>query len=106
MIEIIAIFFFSKKIREICEEKGVKAGKWIALLVGAWFGSEVIVIVGGMILLGLNEDGIFQLIIPALIVAIASAFLVLNRVKAIDAVKEDLELDEFAAKDDEFKHFR
>lgn len=102
-----AIFFFSKKIREICAEKGVKAGKWIVLLIVAWFGSEIAVFFIGFSLIGNDDSTLLVLVIPALIAAGFSAFLVLQKVKSI-ASNEDLELDEFATKrnEEDFKHFR
>lgn len=106
MIEILALFFFSRKIKSSCEAKGIKPGKWIAILVGTWIGVELLVLLGGIFYFGMSEAVIYKMIVPALIAAIVSAFFVLQKVNDLDDETEALELDEFAAKEDQFKHFR
>lgn len=107
MIELVALFFFSKKIRETCNEKNLKAGKWVALLFVSWFGAEITVFLIGFSFLDPSESTIYKLILPALIAAVGLAYLVLQKVKSLDSNK-NLELDEFAtiSNDEKFKHFR
>lgn len=108
MIELIALFFFSKKIRSICEEKGIKPGKWLALLIATWFGIELLVIRTGMYFfdISITDESIYALILPAMLAGIFSAYLVLQKVKSLAIEKEALEPEDLASREDEFKHFR
>lgn len=106
MIELLLIFYFSRKIRKLAEERGIIAGRWIAKLVIYWFVAELSVFAIGIYFLGQSEDTLLKLVVPALVAAIATAFFVINKLKAIE-IEEDLTLDEFSKQsEDDFKHFR
>ena len=81
MIEILVLGYFIKQIKKITEEKGIKAGKWIAILVGSWFGIEILIFVVSFAFLGMSRDDLLIVMLPALLAAGGSAYLVLNKVK-------------------------
>ena len=81
MIEMFALAYFIKQIRKIALQKGIKPSKWIIATVVSWFTIEIIVFAVGFIAFNMREDGILVLIIPALVLAATSAFLILGRLK-------------------------
>ena len=95
MLEILAIGYFSKKIREIAEEKNIKASKWIWRLVLTWFGVEIATIVLIFVFTDADfESGIVLAAIPAIILAVISAFYTINQLEKepnfpIDELKID-----------------
>ncbi|WP_108869494.1 hypothetical protein [Aquimarina aquimarini] len=83
MIEILALSYFIKQIKKIAEEKGIKAGKWIAILVGSWFGSEILIFIIAFVFFNVSRDQILIVMLPALLVAAGVAYFILNKVKAL-----------------------
>ncbi|WP_103864933.1 hypothetical protein [Aquimarina sp. I32.4] len=83
MIEILALSYFIKQIKKIAEEKGIKPGKWIAILVGSWFGSEILIFIIAFAFFDVSRDQILIVMLPALLVAAGVAYFILNKVKAL-----------------------
>lgn len=81
MLEMLALAYFIKQIKKITEKKGIKSTKWIATTVISWFAIEIIVIIIGFIVFDMHEDDILVLLLPAIILAATSAFLILERLK-------------------------
>ncbi|WP_055445649.1 hypothetical protein [Lacinutrix mariniflava] len=81
MIEILAISYFIKQIKKIALEKGIKATKWIIATVASWFILEIIVFILAFTVFNVNEDDILIIIVPALLAAATSAFLILEMLK-------------------------
>ncbi|WP_324028222.1 hypothetical protein QSV08_09905 [Maribacter sp. BPC-D8] len=75
MLEILALGYFSKKVRSIAEEKNINPSKWIWRLVLTWFGVEIATIVSIFVFTDANiENDIFIVVLPALVLAVISAF--------------------------------
>ncbi|WP_396635008.1 hypothetical protein [Maribacter sp. R86514] len=82
MLEILAIGYFTKKIRTIADEKNIKPSKWIWRLVLTWFGVEIVTIILFFTLTNTDiDDGIFMALLPALIMAALSAFYTVKQLK-------------------------
>ena len=82
MLEILAIGYFTKKIRTIAEEKNIKPSKWIWRLVLTWFGVEIVTIILIFALTNTDiDDGIFMAVLPALILAALSAVYTVEQLK-------------------------
>ena len=88
MLEILALSYFIKQIKKICTEKGLKSGKWIAATVISWFGIEILIFIIAFAFFDLDDDGIFIVIIPALLLAAISAFVILEMLKKQEAVTQ------------------
>ena len=89
MLEILAIIYFSKKIREICEEKNIVATKWIIRLIAIWFGIEILIVIIGIFLFG--ENAMLLVGLVALMAGIASGFYNLNAVKDLESKADEIE---------------
>ncbi|MEO0468904.1 MAG: hypothetical protein AAF206_04725 [Bacteroidota bacterium] len=87
MLEIIMIFFLSRKLRDSAEARGESKGKWTAYMVLAWFGIEIAVVVTMIMTLG--ED----VTLVAGLVGIAGGFLgyylVKSRLEALPLAAEN-----------------
>jgi len=81
MLEMIALAYFIKQIKKVALKKGIKPTKWIVTTVISWFAIEIIVLAIGYLVFNIDEDEIFALIIPALLLAATSAFIILERLK-------------------------
>jgi len=91
MLEILAISFFAKKIRKISYKKNIKASKWIWRLILTWFGVELLVVIGYLILSGDDFENSIAIFIPAIVLAAASAF---YTVKKLEKQPDNLQLEE------------
>lgn len=82
MLEILALGYFSKKVRSIAEEKNINPSKWIWRLVLTWFGVEIATIVSIFVFTDADiENDIFIVVLPALILAAVSAFYTINQLE-------------------------
>ena len=81
MLEMLALAYFIKQIKKIAKQKGIKATKWIITTVISWFAIEIIVFAVGFIVFNIGEDGILILMLPAIILAATSAYIILERLK-------------------------
>jgi hypothetical protein len=88
MLEILALSYFIKQIKKICTEKGIKPGKWIAATAISWFSIEIIIIIIAFAFFDMDDDGIFIVIIPALLLAATSAFVILEMLKKQESVSK------------------
>ena len=52
MIEIIALFFLTRKVGQMAELKGLSPGRWKLIMVLAWFGFEILGALVGMMISG------------------------------------------------------
>lgn len=90
MLEILAIGYFTKKIRTIADEKNIKPSKWIWRLVLTWFGVEIVTIILFFTLTNSDiDDGIFMAVLPALIMAALSAFYTVEQLKKEPNIPSD-----------------
>ncbi|WP_405409783.1 hypothetical protein [Maribacter sp. Asnod1-A12] len=91
MLEILAIGYFTKKIRTIADEKNIKPSKWIWRLVLTWFGVEIGTIILIFALTNTDIDnGIFIAVLPALILAALSAFFTVEQLKKEPKIPSDI----------------
>lgn len=90
MLEILAIGYFTKKIRTIADEKNIKPSKWIWRLVLTWFGVEIVTIILFFTLTNSDiDDGIFMAVLTALIMAALSAFYTVEQLKKEPNIPSD-----------------
>jgi hypothetical protein len=85
MLEILALLSMAKYIEKIATKKGEKPYKWRLIMVGAWFGSEILV---AFFTYGLTND-IFIAYGAAIGSAIASYFIVRYKLKQLPDAEED-----------------
>jgi len=102
MLEILAIIFFSKKIRTIAEEKNIPAKKWIIRLIVVWFSIEFAIAVAGVVLFG--EESILIIGLLALGMGVLSGFVTLNELKKQETLDDEIEY--LGKREDKFDHFR
>lgn len=76
MLEILAIVFLGKKIAELAEEKGESPKKWKGIMIGSWFGAEILGIVIFASTVGIGDDTIFPAAITGIACGLASYFIV------------------------------
>ena len=76
MLEILAIVFLGKKIAELAEEKGESPKKWRGIMIGSWFGAEILGLVIFASTVGISDDTIFPLAITGIACGLASYFVV------------------------------
>ncbi|MFT7898450.1 hypothetical protein VBY74_00585 [Tenacibaculum ascidiaceicola] len=76
MLEILAIVFLGKKIAELAEEKGKSPKKWRGIMIGSWFGAEILGLVIFASTVGISDDTIFPLAITGIACGLASYFVV------------------------------
>ena len=93
MLEIIALIFLTRKIGNLAERKGLKAGWWKFYTVIAWFGGEIIGIVLS-ILIFQTEDTL-ALLPLGYACAIGSYFIL----KAVLSPKPDVETPALSSRD-------
>ena len=75
MLEIIVIFFFTRKVRSIAEKHNVPPKKWLLRLVLTWFGVEALTIGAIMLFTGnTTKDGFLMASLVGILLAIISAF--------------------------------
>jgi uncharacterized transporter YbjL len=89
MLEIIAIIGFTKRIGLLAERKGLNKSTWKVYMVLAWFISEIIGLMLGIITFG--ADNVVLSLILAYALAICSYFLL----KSFLDKKPDAEQDNF-----------
>lgn len=80
MLDLIILFFLTKEIGKIAVQKGLKPFFWKIYTIAAWIISEVVGIVIGIMLFGV--DNLFSIILVGFTFAITSYFLIkaqLNR---------------------------
>lgn len=76
MIEILALVFLGKKIAELAGEKGESPNKWRGIMIGSWFGAEILGIVIFASTVGIGDDTIFPAAITGIVCGLASYFIV------------------------------
>ena len=81
MLEIFAIAYFIRQIKKVALQKGLKPNKWIAATIVSWFALEIIVFVIAFTVFNINDDSILIIMLPAILTAAASAFLILQHLK-------------------------
>ncbi len=77
MLEILFLIFLSKKIGKIVVAKGRKPGRYKAMLVGFWFGGEIIGLLIGQSMLG-ESIGIYLIALIGAGVGAAVSFGIAN----------------------------
>ncbi len=88
MLEIYFLFFYiPRKVRKLAKEKGQSALAWSLMAIGAWIGTEVILVIAavvlGMLIPELAENAVFRIcsyLIP-LAGAIIASDLVVKRLR-------------------------
>lgn len=74
MLEIIALIFLTKEIGKIAAQKGLKPVKWKIYTVIAWLISEIIGVVVGIMIFGVNN--VVSIILVGITFAITSFFII------------------------------
>ncbi|MHC9090053.1 hypothetical protein [Tenacibaculum mesophilum] len=89
MIEILALVFLGKKIAELAGEKGESPNKWRGIMIGSWFGAEILGIVIFASTIGIGDDTIFPAAMVGLVCGLTSYFVVRSILTSKpDTVKE------------------
>src|SRR2546423_15011926 len=92
MLEIIAIFYLTRKIGMLAESKGLKPVKWKILMVLGWILLEFTGIIAGILIFG--KDNLVSIILLAYAFAITAYFILrVHLSKLPDAHWED-DIDE------------
>jgi len=74
MLEIIALIFLTKEIGKIAAQKGLKPINWKIYTIIAWLVSEIIGVVVGVMIFGINN--IVSVILVGITFAITSFFII------------------------------
>ena len=74
MLEIIALIFLTKEIGKIAAQKGLKPITWKIYTIIAWVVSEIIVVVLGIMIFGVNN--VVSVILVGITFAITSFFII------------------------------
>ena len=74
MLEIIALIFLTKEIGKIAAQKGLKPIRWKIYTIIAWLISEIIGVVVGVMIFGVNN--IVSVILVGITFAITSYFII------------------------------
>ena len=74
MLEIIILIFLTKEIGRLAHSKGLKPGTWKIYTVAGWIISEIIGVIVGVMIFGV--DNIFSVILVGLTFAITSYFII------------------------------
>ncbi len=96
MLELIVVFFLAKHIGQIVEQKGHAPGKWKAYVWGAWFASEIGIMIVGMSLLGLQNLTVY---VAALIAAFVGYSIVRQKAMQLPNIRQDDFIDQLGQKD-------
>ena len=88
MLEIIALFFLTRQIGRIAQDKGLKSFTWKLYTVLAWFAGEIMGAVMGLLFFGPNN--LFSVLLVALAGAITGYYILkLNLDKRPDISMDD-----------------
>ena len=91
MIEIIILFFLTKKIGLLAASKGLSAGRWKINLVLAWILAELLGAIIGVIIFG--KDNLFSALLIAIACAASSYFIITNYLNKLPSVIDDDDLN-------------
>ncbi|MEP7233291.1 MAG: hypothetical protein ABI691_23735 [Ginsengibacter sp.] len=89
MIDLILLFFLTREIGRIAYRKGLKPVTWKIYNVLGWLGAELIGIVIGVLLFGLNNLVSVQLI--AFAFAITSYFVIKAQLNKLPDIDDDID---------------
>ena len=70
MIEIILLFFLSKKIGILAEQKGLSSTRWIIITILAWIVAEMFGILVGFMFF--SKDNLISILLVAILFGVAS----------------------------------
>ncbi len=88
MLEIIILYFLTKKIGVLAATKGLSAGRWKLNLILAWIVAELLGAFVAVIIFG--KDNLFSALLIALASAVSTYFIIVNYLtKLPDVVDED-----------------
>ncbi|MCI0490375.1 MAG: hypothetical protein L0229_27595 [Blastocatellia bacterium] len=88
MLEILLLIFLTRKIGEICQEKGHKAGGYKALTVVLWFGGEIVgAIVGALATSGEGGVMIYILALIGAAVGAGISFAIVNNLSPVSTAQ-------------------
>ena len=87
MLEIILLYFLTKKIGVLAAAKGLQAKRWKLYLVLAWITAELLGALIGIIIFG--KDNLFSTLLVAIACAVSTYFMLTNYlIKLPDSIDE------------------
>ena len=91
MLEILLLIFLTKKIGEICQDKGRKAGGYKALTVVLWFGGEIVGAILGLVATS-GEGGALVYVLALIGAAVGAviSFTIVNNLTPLDTATDNL----------------
>lgn len=87
MLEIIILFFLTKKIGVLAATKGLPAGRWKLYLVLAWIVAELFGAVIAVMIFG--KDNLFSALLVAIACAASSYFILTNYLNKLPNVVDE-----------------
>jgi hypothetical protein len=88
MLEIIALFFLTRQVGRIAQDKGLKPFTWKLYTVLAWFAGEILGAIFGIVIFGV--DNIFSWLMVALAGAVTGYYILKsNLAKRNDVTMDD-----------------
>ena len=91
MLEIIILYFLTKKIGLLAASKGLSAGRWKLNLVLAWIVAELIGAVIAIVIFG--KDNLFSTLLIAIACAISTYFMITNYLNKLPDVIDEEDLN-------------
>ena len=87
MLEIIILYFLTKKIGLLAASKGLSAGRWKLNLVLAWIAAELLGAFMAVIIFG--KDNLFSALLIAIACALSTYFIIINYLNKLPYVIDD-----------------
>ena len=88
MLEIIILYFLTKKIGVLASTKGLSSGRWKLNLIFAWIVAELLGAFVAVIIFG--KDNLFSALLIALACAVSTYYIITNYLNKLpDVVDED-----------------
>ena len=91
MLEIIILFFLTKKIGVLAVSKGLSAGRWKLNLVLAWIVAELLGAIIALVVFG--KDNLFSALLIAIACAISTYFIIINYLNKLPDVIDEEDLN-------------
>lgn len=95
MLEIIILYFLTKKIGVLAVSKGLSAGKWKLNIVLAWIVAELLGAMVAVIIFG--KDNLFSALLIALACAVSSYFIITNYLNKLSDVVDENDINNIGA---------
>ncbi len=91
MLEIVILYFLTKKIGVLAATKGLSAGRWKLNLVLAWIVAELVGAVMAVMIFG--KDNLFSSLLIAIACAVSTYFIIMNYLNKLPDVIDEEDLN-------------